>query len=128
MILLLDTCTFLWMDVDAPELSSRAREIFRDPRNELFLSAASVWEIALKYGLKRLQLPEPPERYIPSTREKYGIHFFPIDEISALGISRLPGLHKDPFDRMIVSQAVAHGLTVLTPDEWIRSYAVRTEW
>jgi len=65
MRVLLDTCTFLWVLTDAPELSERAREVFQDPANEVFLSSVSVWEIVVKYALGRLPLPEPPERFVP---------------------------------------------------------------
>lgn len=125
---LLDTCTFLWIDIDDPSLSARCRSLFQDPLNEIYLSGASVWEMVLKYQLGKLSLPQPPERFIPAVRGKYRIDFLPIDEPSALSILRLPRLHKDPFDRMIVSQAVVHGLTILTPDNDIRRYPVLTDW
>ncbi len=128
MKLLLDTCTFLWIPIDSPELSQQARLLFQNPENEVYLSAASAWEISIKYHLGRLPLPEVPERFVPKLREKYRIDFLPIDEESALTIHRLPKLHRDPFDRMLISQAIVHGLTLLTPDDQIRQYAIRTDW
>ena len=116
MKLLLDTCTFLWIVADAPELSPRARDLFQAADNEVYLSAASAWEIAVKHGLGRLPLPDSPDRFVRDMRDAHGIESLPIDEESALHVSRLPAIHRDPFDRMIVSQAIVHGLTILTPD------------
>jgi PIN domain nuclease of toxin-antitoxin system len=123
--LLLDTCTFLWIVAGAPELSPHARDLFEAADNEAYLSAASAWEIAVKHGLGRLPLPEPPDRFV---REAHGIAALPIDEESALHVSRLPALHRDPFDRMLVSQAIVHGLTILTPDDLVTQYPGRTTW
>ncbi len=125
---LLDTSTFLWVISGAPELSARARESFVDPGNEIFLSSVSSWEMAVKYALGRLPLPEPPERFVPMQREQHGIEPLPLDEEAALHLARLPLLHKDPFDRMLVCQAIVHGLVVLTPDNLVNQYPVRTMW
>jgi PIN domain nuclease of toxin-antitoxin system len=127
MKLLLDTCTFLWLITDAPRLSRRARELFQAPDNEVYLSAASAWEIAIKHGLGRLPI-QAPERFVRDMREAHGVLALPIDEESALHVSRLPGLHRDPFDRMLVSQAIVHGLAVLTPDPLVTQYPARTIW
>jgi len=94
----------------------------------MFLSSVSSWEIVIKYGLRRLPLPSSPERYIPEKRSEHGIAALPFDEESALNVLRLPRLHGDPFDRMLVSQAIIHGMTLLTPDEAIIQYPVRTLW
>lgn len=128
MKVLLDTCTFLWIVADAPALSRRARELFQSADNEVYLSAASAWEIAVKHGLGRLPLPVQPERFVPDVRERHGIAPLAIDEESALHVSRLPALHRDPFDRMIVAQAIVHGLTILTPDPLVAQYPGRTTW
>ena len=128
MRLLLDTCTFLWIVADAPALSRRARDLFQASDNEVFLSAASAWEIAVKHGLGRLALTGPPERFVRDMREAHAIASLAIDEESALHVSRLPELHRDPFDRMLVSQAIVHGLAILTPDRLIAQYPGRTIW
>lgn len=128
MKLLIDTCTFLWIVGGAPALSRRARELFQAADNEVYLSTASAWEIAVKYGLGRLPLPEPPERFVPEMRERHAIQSLAIDEESALHVSRLPAVHRDPFDRMIVAQAIVHGLTILTPDPLVIQYPARTTW
>ena len=128
MKLLLDTCTFLWIVADAPALSRRARDLFQAADTEVSLSAASAWEIAVKHGLGRLPLPEAPDPFVREMREAHGIASLPIDEESALHVSRLPPLHADRFDRILVSQAIVHGLTILTPDALIAQYPGRTTW
>lgn len=128
MRLLLDTCTFLWIAADAPDLPPRVRALFESADNEVYLSAASAWEIAIKHGLGRLPLPDPPDRFVREMREAHGIAALPIDEESALHVSRLPALHRDPFDRMLVSQAIVHGLTMLTPDPLVTQYPGRSTW
>ncbi len=128
MKLLVDTCTFLWAIGGAKELPERVAALMRKPENEVYLSAASAWEIAVKHGLGRLPLPDAPERFVPAEREGHGITALAIDEESALHVSRLPALHRDPFDRMLVSQAIVHGLTILTPDPLITQYPARTIW
>jgi PIN domain nuclease of toxin-antitoxin system len=126
--LLLDTCTFLWIIADAPPLSRTARALFQAPENDVFLSAGSAWEIAIKHALGRLPLPEAPARFVPAMRDAHGIEPLPVDEASALHIARLPALHRDPFDRLLVSQAIVHGLTILTPDPLITQYPALTVW
>ena len=128
MKLLLDTCTFLWIAQDSSALSPRAREVFADPANEVYLSVVSVWEIAVKHALGRLTLPQTPDRYLPQLRTRHGIESLALDEETVLQIGKLPGHHRDPFDRMLVCQALAHGLTLLTPDPFISRYPVRTAW
>jgi PIN domain nuclease of toxin-antitoxin system len=128
MKILLDTCAFLWIAADDRRLSTRARDLFQSPENEVYLSAASAWEIATKYALGRLPLPEPAERFVPAMRELHGIDALPIDEESALQTTRLPPLHHDPFDRLLVCQAIVHGMTLLTPDEAIGQYPARIVW
>jgi len=126
--ILLDTCTFLWIIGDAPELSNRARELFIDPANDVFLSAVSAWEISVKHGLGRLPLPEPPEKFIPFQRERHGIEALPLEEEATLYLNRLPSSHRDPFDRMLICQAIVHGMVILTPDELVTQYPVRSLW
>lgn len=128
MKLLLDTCTFLWLITDDPALSRKARDLFTDPVNEAYLSTISVWEIEVKFGLGKLPLPQAPERFIPAQRERHGVVTLPLEEQSVFYLSRLPSLHRDPFDRMLICQAIHHELTLLTPDPLITQYAVKTAW
>jgi len=126
--LLLDSCTFLWIVGGAPELSARARQAFADPGNEVYLSAASAWEIAVKHRLGRLPLPETPDRFVPRARDAHGIARLDIDEAAALHVAKLPDLHRDPFDRILVAQALLGGLVLVTPDEALRQYPAPTLW
>lgn len=128
MKLLLDTCTFLWLVAGHSSLSSECRRLSADPANELFLSAVSSWEITVKHALGRLTLSSPPPVYVPKYRRLHDITALPLEEEAALHLHRLPHLHKDPFDRMLVCQAIVHGLTILTPDPLIVQYPVRTTW
>ena len=128
MKLLLDTCTFLWSVEGGAAISERARAALADPANDVYLSSVSAWEIAVKHALGRLPLPEPPDRYVPSQRRVRGVEPLALDEEAALHLSRLPSLHRDPFDRMLVCQALVAGLTVVTPDPDIARYPVRTLW
>ena len=128
MRILLDTCTFLWLSGGGRELPARAAAAFRSPENDVFLSAVSSWEIAVKYASGRLPLPEPPDRLVPAECDRLGVVALPFDEESALHITKLPAIHQDPFDRMLVSQALVHGLTILTPDDVLARYPARTYW
>ena len=128
MKILLDTCTFLWIITADTQLSARSCELFVDPFNEVWLSSVSTWEISLKYGLGRLPLPEPPDQLIPSQRQLHGIESLPLDEEATFYLTKLPEYHKDPFDRMLVCQAIVLGLTILTPDKLIKQYPARAIW
>lgn len=128
MKLLLDTCTFLWLAGGGRPLSTTAAQAVRDPSNDVFLSAVSTWEIIVKHGMGRLPLPESPEKLIPTERRLRGVAALPFDEDSALQGLRLPQLHRDPFDRMLIAQAIALGLAIVTPDPLITQYPVRVIW
>ena len=128
MRLLLDTCTFLWIVTGDAALSSSAREHFSDPANEVFLSSVSAWEIAVKFSLGKLPLPRPPSTLVPEERRRHQIQSLPLDEGAALACARLPELHRDPFDRMLVCKGIMGGLALLTPDPLIAQYPVATVW
>src|SRR5687768_11119687 len=124
MRVLLDTCTFLWIVTGDAALSAKAREVFAQPSNEVYLSVVSAWEIAVKNALGKLPLPVPPSALVPAQRARHQIESLPLDESSALAVARLPGLHRDPFDRILTCQAIMGGLTLLTPDPLISQYPV----
>ena len=128
MKLLLDTCTFLWLNSGLSLVSPLARGLCADRDNDLYLSVVSAWEIALKQVAGRLPLPQPAAQYVPSRREANGIASLDLSEEAVLQLPKLPPLHADPFDRMLICQAIAHGLAILTPDEWIARYPVRVLW
>ena len=128
MRLLVDTCTFLWLAADDPRLTTEARAGCRSPDNEVFLSSLSAWEIAIKHRLGRLPLPEPPARYVVSRRTWLRLEPLPFDETSAAHDSLLPPIHRDPFDRGLVSQAILNGMTIVTPDPAIGVYPAPVLW
>jgi PIN domain nuclease of toxin-antitoxin system len=128
MNLLLDTCTFLWIISEPSQLSVSARQVFTDPGNRVYLSLVSAWEIAIKHSIGKLKLLQPPARLIPEQRSLHRIHPLPLREREALHQSTLPTHHRDPFDRMLVSQAALRRLVILTPDPLIRQYPVATAW
>jgi PIN domain nuclease of toxin-antitoxin system len=125
---LLDTHAFLWWITDSPRLSSRVREIIADGRNELFFSAASGWEIAIKARLGRLEIPGDLERSLTEQLSQNAIQALPIYLSHALRTHALPNHHRDPFDRLLVSQAILERLTVLSADVQISRYPVEVIW
>ena len=128
MKLLLDACSFLWITTAQAELSATARTAFEDESNETYLSVVSAWEIAIKNGLKNLTLPEPAQFFLRRARILHKIESLNLDEEAILQLPHLPPLHRDQFDRMLICQAIAEGMAILTPDELIRQYPVRTIW
>jgi len=128
MKLLLDTCAFLWIIRDKPEASRTARALFSDAANEVYLSSVSAWEIAVKHRLGKLPLGDVPVRYVPAERDKHGIESLHLAESDTLVLDKLPLLHQDPFDRMLICQAIANQMVILTPDPLITQYPVLTRW
>lgn len=124
MRLLLDTHIFLWYVSADARLPQRFADAIREPTNEVFLSAASVWEAVIKFALGKLPLPSPPADYLPRQRAAHQIASLPVDEPALPHLAALPPLHRDPFDRMLVAQALEHGLTILTVDPAVRAYPV----
>lgn len=128
MKLLLDTCTFLWLAADDEQLSPLARDACRDPANAVYLSALSAWEIAIKFKIGRLPLPEPPTSYIATRRAWLKLQPLDFDEAAAAHDALLPAHHRDPFDRGLVSQAILLGMRIVTPDPFIARYPAPLLW
>ncbi len=124
----MDTHTFLWWITDDAQLSHTVSDIIRDGSNVLFWSAASSWEIAIKYALGRLPLPEPPKIFIPKEIEINRIESLQINHQHAFCAGRLPSFHKDPFDRMLIAQARIESLVLLSCDSVFNQYDVVTKW
>ncbi len=123
MRLLLDTHVFLWYLTADSKLPASFRDAIQDPSNEVYLSVASVWEVTIKHNLGKLPLPAPPAEYLPTQREAHRIASLPIDEGAMPHLAALPMLHRDPFDRLLVAQALQHGLTVATVDPDVAAYS-----
>ena len=122
MKLLLDTHVFLWYITADPRLSALFRSAIREPKNEVFLSIASLWEIIVKYNLGKLPLPQSPEIYIPNERRRHQIKSLSLHENAVKELANLPALHRDPFDRILICQALANHLTIVTVDAQIQNY------
>lgn len=128
MRLLLDTCTFYWLNSSVAHVPQRVRDLCAEEDNQLYLSSVSVWEIVVKHRAGKLPLPVSPREYITNCRRANAIVSLRFQEDDAFHLPMLPMLHKDPFDRMLICQAIGHGLTILTPDEKITRYPVLTTW
>ena len=124
MKILLDTHIFLWFISGDTKLPTDIRDAVRDPGNAVYLSVVSIWETVVKYQLGRLPLPEPPETYLPKQRDRHQISSLALDEHSVVQLAQLPALHRDPFDRMLICQALQNDLTLATVDAAIRTYSV----
>ena len=128
MKVLLDTHAFLWWIIDSPLIPLQVRNIISDSDNELFLSAASCWEIAIKAKIGRIKLPNKPRIFVPEQMALNAMQGLPIQISHALHVFGLPHFHRDPFDRMIVAQAQLEKLPILTSDSLIAQYKVKTIW
>jgi PIN domain nuclease of toxin-antitoxin system len=128
MKVLLDTHTFLWWITDDRRLSLRAREVISNEENELFISAATGWEIAIKVRIGRLELPDDPQRFVPEQLRINAFKPLPIGMDHALHVSILPDHHRDPFDRMLIAQAQVEGMPIVSADPNIEKYQVEVIW
>ncbi|MCX7117435.1 MAG: type II toxin-antitoxin system VapC family toxin [Legionellales bacterium] len=128
MRVLLDTHAFLWTATGAPQLSVLATEVFLDPQNELYLSVASIWEIAIKCSLGKLIFHTPIESYILDLLQENSIHLLSIDFRHVIRVSSLPFHHRDPFDRLLISQAIEEKIALLSCDSIFDNYGVERLW
>ena len=128
MRVLLDTHTFLWWIADSQKLSDVARDAIADGRTQPIFSVVSGWEIAIKAGTGKLELPDSPETFLPEQLSRNDVEILPIYLRHALRVYDLPAHHNDPFDRLLVAQAQAEDLALLTSDPSIANYAVQTVW
>ena len=128
MKVLLDTHCWLWWIAQPEKLNEVARREIIDRKNDVYLSAASSWEIAIKYSLGELVLPEPPEDFVPKRLARDAIFPLPVHHLHALHVCKLPYHHKDPFDRLIISQAMIEGIPIMTVDRQFESYDVKLIW
>ena len=124
MRILLDTQVFLWMHASSARMSKSARAAVKDGSNTLLFSAASSWEIALKYALGKLPLPDIPSRYVPDRIRTSGLTPVMIEHVHALRVGELPFHHRDPFDRLLVAQAIELGAPIMTADAAFAPYEI----
>jgi len=124
MRLLLDTHAFLWYVTNDRRLPRYAADAIRDKNNEVYLSAVSVWEALIKHQTRKLELPTPADEYIDSQRMAHRIADLDLHVGAVARLLSLPSFHRDPFDRMLVCQALHHGLTLVTTDELLHHYPV----
>jgi PIN domain nuclease of toxin-antitoxin system len=125
MKLLIDTNVFLRLFLSPSRISKDVETLLKDPNNEIYLSAASAWEIAVKYGINKLQLPDAPDVYVPDRMNRANFKRLEITHEHALAITNLPQIHKDPFDRLLIAQANEENLTLLSADKIFAQYSVK---
>lgn len=128
MKILLDTHTFLWWVAEDAQISLKAKEIIANPDNKIYFSVVSAWEIIIKVGTGKLSLSEPPETYIPSRIASSQFEILPVQMPHILKINTLPNFHKDPFDRLLIAQSLVEDLSLVTIDNAISQYPVKTIW
>lgn len=124
MRLLLDTQVWLWMHLESGRIRPELRDLLADGESTLFLSAASSWEIAIKYALGELPLPEPPATYVPGRMRRDAVDGLAVTHVHALHVAALPRHHADPFDRLLIAQAQVEKLPLATADPAIMRYDV----
>lgn len=125
---IVDTHVFLWWITDDDRLTPAAREVIRDRESDLYFSAASAWEIAIKAGLDRIRLPERADRFIPEQLRLNGIRPLAIELSHALAVEGLPLHHRDPFDRLLVAQSQLEGLPIISGDDQLAEYGAELVW
>ncbi len=128
MRILLDTHVFLWWIMDDARLSTVARQYIEDGRNETIVSAASAWEITIKCQTGKLKLPAKPDQFIAEHLLSNSFSTLPISFSHALHVYDLPGLHRDPFDRILIVQSQLEKLPIITMDEQIKQYEIEAIW
>lgn len=128
MRVLLDTHALLWFLAEDPRLNRHAYGLITDPANDVLLSVGSLWEIVIKASLGKLPLPGPFEEVIPAQLSEERIAVLPIEIQHLAALRRLPFHHRDPFDRLIIAQATAEGIPVITQDAAFEHYDVEVIW
>ena len=124
MNVLIDTHVWIWSLADPSRLSPESRSLLSSSRNVVYLSAASAWELAIKAALGKIELPESVETYVPTRMARQGITALPVTHAHALRVSTLPPHHRDPFDRLLIAQALVERLPILTADAVFDRYDV----
>lgn len=128
MRVLLDTHTFIWSDLEPHKLSETCRQILLDPKNTLFLSMASIWEMQIKLQLGKLTLRLPLVQVLTEQRRVNRLQLLPIEVDHILALEGLPNYHRDPFDRLLIAQSIAEGMPIVSNDHLLGSYPIHLIW
>lgn len=125
---LLDTHTFLWFILDDPQLSATARTLIEAPANEVVVSPASYWEIAIKIKLGKYALPQPYQPFMETQIAANDFHILPIEPRHTALLTTMPFHHKDPFDRLLIDQALSEGISIVSVDSQLDAYGAQRLW
>ena len=128
MRVLLDSHAFLWVATEDDRLPGAVRDLIADMRTKVVVSVATTWELTLKALGGRLALPAPPAEHFADHIDEFGYELLPVHQRHVAALQELPAIHRDPFDRMLVAQALVEDLDLVSGDERIRQYPVRTIW
>ena len=128
MQLLLDTHTLLWFCLNDSQLSRAAGEVMADDENELFVSPASFWELAIKISQRKYSLPKPLDKFLNTMLDEQDFNLLPISVAHVANVSSMPFHHKDPFDRMLVAQSLVEGWPIVSKDDMLDVYGVNRIW
>jgi PIN domain nuclease of toxin-antitoxin system len=128
MRILLDTHTFIWFDSQPVQLSDTCRSMLADQNNSLFLSIASIWEMQIKCQAGRLNLRLPLSRLIDEQFQNAGLEILPIEALHVYELQNLPDVHRDPFDRIMIAQAIVEKMSFMSKDSVLAAYPVQQVW
>lgn len=128
MKILLDTHAFLWLVTDSDFLSKKAKQLFLDENNEIFLSLASIWELAIKSSIGKITFKKPFEKFISDQLSQNSILELDVNIYHLIQVESLPFYHRDPFDRLIIAQALEENLIILSKDEAFDAYGIQRLW
>ena len=129
MKILLDTCSFLWfVNGELNKISKAAEEIFLDEKSEIFLSIVSCWEISIKWSINKLELRYPPDTFLKIQIQKNQLSLLSIELEHTIQVANLPFHHRDPFDRLLVSQAIIENIPLMSADKTLSQYEIERIW
>ncbi|MGA8492060.1 MAG: type II toxin-antitoxin system VapC family toxin [Terriglobales bacterium] len=128
MTYLLDTGVWLWSVGEPSRISRKARDVMVDVSHDVFLSAVTSWEVAIKAASGKLQIPEPPDLYVPRRMASQGLRPLAVSHQHALAVHALPSHHRDPFDRLLIAQAKVENMTLISADRMFDRYPVQLLW
>ena len=128
MNILLDTCTLIWLPQEPERLSEKSRTIIENPDNELLVSHVSVWEMLLKTQAGKLSFPVPLRKWLSDQQNTWDFRYLNISLEHLLRVEEIERHHSDPFDRLLVTQAIVENIGIVTPDPWIAKYPVQVLW